>query len=237
MINDPEKYKNKYKIASSRLQSWDYGWDAAYFIAICTKNKEHYFGEIIDGKMILSNVGIIANVLWYEIKNHADNLSLGEFTVMPNHIHGILILNSENNKKPILNNNITDIAQNSPNSDVETRHALSLPDALSLQSNTSLPKQSPTNLKIPKFELPPYFLGPNDIIGKKRFQNPGENTISTIIGGYKSAVSKHINRLNLQSEWQTRFHDHIIRDEAEYIKISNYIKNNPKNWKEDKFYT
>ncbi len=42
-----EKFKNKYRISSARLQTWDYGSNGAYFITICTKNKEHFFGEIM----------------------------------------------------------------------------------------------------------------------------------------------------------------------------------------------
>ncbi|MCD6366281.1 MAG: transposase [Bacteroidales bacterium] len=109
-----EKYKNKYRIASIRLRNWDYRWAGAYFITICTRHREHYFGEIVNTghalypkKMQLSNIGVIADILWHEIKNHAKNIELGAFIVMPNHIHGILILND--------------------NVAVETLHATSLP--------------------------------------------------------------------------------------------------------------
>ena len=44
-----EKYKNKYRIPSARLQHWDYGWNATYFVTICTHNHEHYFGSIPAG--------------------------------------------------------------------------------------------------------------------------------------------------------------------------------------------
>lgn len=71
--------------------------------------------------------------------------------------------------------------------------------------------------------------------GKNRFQNIGENTISSIVGGYKSAVTKFANRLELKNGWQSRFNDHIIRDDAEYQRISNYIINNPMKWTADKF--
>jgi len=64
----PEKYQNKFRIASVRLQSWDYRWNAAYFVTICTRNREHFFGKINDGKMQLSGVGIIADIMWHEIK-------------------------------------------------------------------------------------------------------------------------------------------------------------------------
>ncbi len=185
-----EKYQNKYRSESARLQSWDYRWAGAYFITICTHNREHYFGEIVNGKMILSNAGVLANVFWYEIKNHSKNVTLGEFVVMPDHMHGILILGDS------MDDGIDRI--------VGTRHAL------------SQPSQS---------EKP---------IGQQRFQNPGKNSISSIIGGYKSAVTKHANRLEIPFRWQTRFHDHIIRDQKSFDNISNYIRNNPAKWEEDK---
>ncbi len=190
-----EKYGNKYRIKSTRLQNWDYGWNGAYFITICTKNREHYFGEIENGRMQLSPIGVIADILWYEIKNHAKNIELGEFIVMPNHIHGILILNG-----------------NTDNGNVETGHALSL--RLSDQS-----QQPPSQ---------------NKTIGQKRFQNIGKNTVSSIIGGYKSAVTKHAHRLNFVSEWQRNYWEHIIRNENEYKRIAQYIIDNPQKWANDK---
>ncbi len=57
-----DKFKNKYRISSARLQTWNYAWDAAYFVTICTKNREHYFGEIENAVMNLSGIGIIADV-------------------------------------------------------------------------------------------------------------------------------------------------------------------------------
>jgi len=67
-------------------------------------------------------------------------------------------------------------------------------------------------------------------IGQMRFQNPGKNTVSTIIGGYKSAVSKEARKRRFNFGWQSRFHDHIIRDAEEYQRIADYILNNPARW-------
>ena len=120
-----DKFKGKYRNESARLQSWDYGSAAAYFITICTKDREHYFGEIRNGKLEISPVGAIAYILWYEIKNHAKDIQFGEFVVMPNHIHGILILNGNNG-------GWTDLM-------VGTTHALSLPHALSLREISQTP--------------------------------------------------------------------------------------------------
>lgn len=89
-----EKYQNKYRITSARLQHWDYRWPGAYFITICTKDRLHYFGEIENGKMILNEIGEMVQNEWrLTPKIRPDmNLNLGEFVVMPNHFHGILII-------------------------------------------------------------------------------------------------------------------------------------------------
>jgi len=89
-----EKFQNKYRIASARLQTWDYGWNAAYFVTICTKNKEYFFGNITDGKMHLSETGNIAQQFWMEIPNHFPFARLGEFIIMPDHMHGIIIIDN-----------------------------------------------------------------------------------------------------------------------------------------------
>lgn len=203
-----DKFQNKYRIPSARLPNWDYGWDAAYFITICTKDRECYFGEIENGSMNLSKIGVIADILWYEIKNHAKNIELGDFVVMPNHIHGIIVLNGNHKIDATGGSEIS----SDVSTDVETRHALSLQPE------------------------PPQPTEPGKTIAQQRFQNQGKNTLSSIVGGYKSAVTKHANRLKLNFAWQPRFHDHIIRDEKSFRNISAYIVNNTANWSSDQFF-
>lgn len=91
--NSPKpKYKNKYRIESTRLPCWNYATPGGYFITICTYQKQCFFGEIIHQTMHLSTVGEIADRLWREIPQRFPNCQIDEFVVMPNHIHGILIL-------------------------------------------------------------------------------------------------------------------------------------------------
>jgi MSHA biogenesis protein MshO len=85
-----DKYQNTYRIDSARLKHYDYANPGLYFVTICTANHEHCFGKIVDGEMQLSPIGVIADVLWHEIKHHSPNIALHEFVVMPNHIHGII---------------------------------------------------------------------------------------------------------------------------------------------------
>lgn len=213
-----EKYKNKYRIASSRADWWDYSANAAYFITICTKDRKSFFGNIKDGKMNLSNVGILADVFWHEIKNHSKAVELDAFVVMPNHIHGILILNNDTVETRQALSPISDDQILSENiiSDAQTRQILTDNNISDDQTRRALSLQV--------------------TYSKQRFQNQGKNSVSSIIGSYKSAVTKHANRLGLEFGWQTRFHDHIIRNDDEFVRISNYIENNVQNWKDDKFY-
>ncbi len=96
----PEKYKNKYRIPSARYKGWNYGWDGYYFVTICTKNREHFFGNIVEGKMILSEIGEMVEKYWYEIPKHFSFVRLDAFVVMPNHFHAIVIID-KNNDKPV----------------------------------------------------------------------------------------------------------------------------------------
>ncbi len=203
-----DKFLNKYRIPSARAAWWDYGWNGAYFITICTAHREHFFGEIVNGTMNLSPVGLIADIFWHEIRSHSRFVELGDFVVMPNHIHGILILDKPELISPAAAPVQTLPVQTLP---VQTLHATSLPPP------PPPPPPPPKNEQMSKI-------------------SPKADSVSAILRSYKSAVTKHANRLGYENGWQTRFHDHIIRDDAEYQRIADYIANNPGNWRDDKFF-
>lgn len=85
-------FKDKYRIKSIRLPDWNYGSDGAYFITICVKNRKCVFGEIINGKMELSKMGKIVLDEWIKTEQMRSNVELDKFVVMPNHVHGIVII-------------------------------------------------------------------------------------------------------------------------------------------------
>lgn len=87
-----ENHKNR---KLNRLKGYDYSHDGWYFVTICAKNREHFFGEITGANIELSEIGKIARKCWEEIPTHFPNIKLDEFIIMPNHIHGIIII--ENN--------------------------------------------------------------------------------------------------------------------------------------------
>ena len=115
-----EKFKNKYRIPSARLSTWDYGSQALYFVTICTKDRIKYFGDIVVvetqniasppqninsqetqniASLRATRIGEIANENWQKIPEHFPFVELDEFIVMPNHVHGILFFNKPDFKE------------------------------------------------------------------------------------------------------------------------------------------
>jgi REP element-mobilizing transposase RayT len=88
MPYDPKKHNRR----SLRLKGYDYSTPGAYFITICTKDKGNILGAVSDGKIHLNETGIIATDCWYDLPNHYPNAQLDSFVIMPNHVHGIIIL-------------------------------------------------------------------------------------------------------------------------------------------------
>jgi len=191
----PELYKNKFHIESTRLPGYDYSQPGYYFVTICTKYKFCYFGEIVDEKMVLNNIGKIAVKYWLEIPKHFLQVTLDEFVIMPNHVHGIVEINENcrDEALPRLYINATE-----PNINIH-------------QSYTG---QHPQMSQI----------------------SPKPNSLSTIIGSYKSICTKTINQLhgNNYFAWQSRFYDHIIKNDQALFNIRQYIINNPQIWNRDR---
>lgn len=153
-----------------RLRDFDYSQAGYYFITICTANKRHVFGQIINGTMVLNEFGNVTSSCIEEIPNHIENTIIDKYVVMPNHIHLILIvqdINSSSEEKPL--------------SFIET-------------SKQIVPKA---------------------------------------IQQFKASVTRNTKMAGL---WQSRYYDHIIRNEPEYLKIWEYIETNPLKWELDTYY-
>ena len=194
-----KKYQNKYRIPSARASFWDYGWKAAYFVTICTNNREYWFGEIKYGShgrpcAFLSEIGKIVQTEWlktFEMRPDM-NLWMGEYVVMPNHFHAIIGIGDNEY-------NIRDTRWDGDRTDA--MHCVSTPE----------------NKK-----------------SKNQFGAQSKN-LASIIRGFKIGVTKNARQFNPRFAWQPRYHDHIIRDEKSYQRISKYIINNPEKWNEDTF--
>ena len=189
-------YMNKYRIGSKRLKGYDYTSPGKYFITICTKNKIPYFGKIENGEMILSKLGKIAEKFWQEIPAHFPFIELDNFIVMPDHMHGIISINT-----------------NPDSNIVETMHASFLQ----------------TNFQNPNKPIAPEIY--TNTMENNKCISPKPGSLGSIIGSYKSAVSKTIHRSNSDFKWLSRFYDHLIRSDHELSRIRKYIRENPQNFK------
>ncbi len=196
----PEKFRNKYRIDTIRLKNYDYSANGYYFITICTKNRLHYFGKIIDQKMELSEIGKIAHKCWLEIPNHFPFVILDEFAIMPNHIHGIVIINKKEKRQSV---------------GVET--PVEAQD-LSVEAQDFV---SPPSSPVP----PPQ---------SKNTFGPQSKNLASIIRGFKVGVKKYATINNIDFAWQSKYYEHIVRNEKALNRIRQYIQNNPLNWVNDK---
>ena len=185
-----DKFQNKYRIPSARAVWHDYN-DGDYFITICTKNREHYFGEIVNGEMILNDLGIKLNELIAEIPSHHPYAKTPVYQIMPNHLHLIVCIDG-------------------------SRVAVCRDVACRVSTGETV--ETGENNKMQEIA---------DQCG----------LVSIAMGGMKSALTNHAHSNKIPFGWQTRFHDHIIRDQEEWERIANYIENNPASWENDKFYT
>ncbi|MBN2683578.1 MAG: hypothetical protein JXR58_13870 [Bacteroidales bacterium] len=236
----PEKFRNKYRIASHRKPGWDYSSNGAYFITLITQNRICNLGEIIvdtygadtqgvdtqgvDTRGVdthgrayiqLSDFGKIVDTEWQKSFEIRTELFLDTYIMMPNHLHAIVVI-KKNEKMTAIENGFDAVVGDGGVADhVETHGRASLP------SISISPSQ--TFFRLPK-------------------------SISSFLAGFKSAVNSKIDdyidqqNLNIPKYnrnnhfFQSNYYDHIIRNEQSYKRISEYISNNPAKWTDDKFY-
>jgi putative transposase len=194
--------KNTFRIESTRLKGYDYSQPGKYFVTIYTNNHECLFGTVEKEEMMLSPISIIAKKRWEEIPCHHKNVALDEFIVMPNHVHGIIIL-----------------LENSLISAEETTESASHRDAIHRVSMD----------EINESKLSGRDVACN--VSTKTMISPKRGSLGTVIRSYKSAVSYwcHVNGHD-DFAWQPRFHEHIIRNEKDLNNTRDYIVNNPLKW-------
>lgn len=101
-----------YERKVNRFRKFNYSQASWYFVTICTKNKEMFFGAIVEGRMVLSHVGKIASKYLDEIPKHFPEIKIDDYILMPDHIHAIIVIQNINN---IVGNNDRCSLQNNIN--------------------------------------------------------------------------------------------------------------------------
>lgn len=85
----------------NRLKEYDYSNGGYYFVTICIKDRKNWFGEINNKNIILNNYGKTINDCWTDLVNHYRNCQVDEYIIMPNHFHGIVIIDNDISDKRI----------------------------------------------------------------------------------------------------------------------------------------
>ena len=196
---------NIHQRKSIRLKGYDYSQAGFYFITICAQNRACLFGEIIDGVMILNDAGKMIAKWYYELENKFTDIRCHQMVVMPNHFHCI-IENVGADLRVCPENNIADGNTNNivdGNIQVEHRN----------------------------------ILGEHGNILGEHVGSP----LHRVVGWFKTMTTNEYIRgvKTLGWEpfdgklWQRNYWEHIIRNENDYNRISNYIINNPLQWEKD----
>lgn len=177
-----------------RMRGYDYAQEGAYYVTICTDARRHWFGRIADAVMHRTPIGELAQKCWDAIPEHMPHVDIGEFVVMPNHVHGIVVIRER----------LVSVGSDHDGPDTE-------------------PMPKPGSDTPPKRPMP---IVPHGSLGR-------------IMRAYKSAVTRIAYRDGLLPRgtrlWQHNYWDRIIRHDAEHQRIVDYIRDNPKKWKGDRF--
>ncbi|MCF6178868.1 MAG: transposase [Geopsychrobacter sp.] len=198
---------------SLRLKGYDYAQAGFYFVTICAHARQCLFGEIVDSKMQENDYGRIVKAEWMRSADIRAEIELGEFVVMPNHLHGIV---------SIIANDRIDDGKGDRSVALYGRHR-GIGHCQGDRFAGDRPG-SKAGSKAGDWPVAPTVAG------------PGAKSLGALLAGFKSAVTKRINTLRNAAGvpvWQRNYYEHIIRNEADYARIVEYVATNPQRWIKD----
>jgi putative transposase len=228
MAFDPEVHHRR----SIRLSGYDYSESGAYFLTLCVRDMKPLFGRVAEGKMGLSPTGLVVQDCWLEIPRHFRQVELDEFVVMPNHLHGILLLTVG------ARHGVPDVA------DIGAQHRV--PEVANVGAQHRVPEVANVGARhgVPSRRRPVL----------EQFGRAVSGSLATVIRLFKQAVTKRARALRVGAhhgvpdvadvgarhgvplqKWQRNYYEHIIRDGGELGKIREYIATNPLRWACDRY--
>lgn len=232
IINLPERKQ-------IRLSEYDYSSDGDYFVTICTKDCQDFFGEIRNGVMGLNEFGCIAAKCWQEIPKYFNCVKLDDWQIMPNHFHCVLNIDipvGDALLRPDEMRNV--VTPNSPNTSIPVVPSRDGDDEMRGVGTSGVQKSGIQsrdangiqNVGISGVQIsatPSRDAGVRPLRGDR-----SKMVLPKIIHGFKSAVTREINRIQnkIFFQWQRSYYDHIIRNEKSFENICAYIRNNPHKW-------
>jgi putative transposase len=218
-------FLNKFRTESKRKKGHDYSSPGIYFITILTEAQISFFGKIDLGNVTLSPIGQIIYKYWISLPERFPSISVDEFVIMPNHLHGILILKYQHNNSLKINTQKSYVATSQDcHYDQKRKDAIY---RVSVDRKNSIFDKSPIKQK---------FHTDNRIKGGiTKGQNPmlSKNSVSFVVRWFKGRSTYEIRKSfpGIQFKWHPGYHDTIIKDKESYFAAKKYIRNNPIKWR------
>ena len=214
---------------SPRATWHDYN-GADYFITICTKNHDLYFGDVVNGRMELSEIGewAVKQIEQTAIIRQND-VEIPMFVVMPNHIHMIVVFSDGDNGRTQYSGRTQCVPTDPTNPCRDALNASACRDTSNVSASNVSANNGPNNVSSDA-------RGEMDARGASLQFGPQSGNLPSVVRGIKSAVTKYAIEHDIPFAWQSRYHDHIIRNQMEMNRITDYIQNNPMKWELDRFY-
>lgn len=228
---NPQKHRRR----SIRLHGYDYTQPGAYFITICTHEHMPLFGEISNGEMRLNRTGKITREEWSRLPERFPFLECGPFVVMPNHIHGILIIR-DRDCRGTAEDEIMAHERRGTAADGEATIEDGIRRGTAEDVRAMIEDESSRARTIGNREAAVMEESSRAPTRIEQFSKPVPGSIPTIVRSFKSSVTRRTNRASEHSSvllWQRNYYEHVVRDEADYERIEEYIQNNPRRWDED----
>ncbi len=230
---------------SIRLRGYDYSQAGLYFITICCEDRECLFGEIVNGAMICNDAGVMIGQIWNEIPQYHQNIVIDILTIMPNHIHGIIEIKSVGADS--ISAQLPDSRNGADMESAPTTHATPTHTTHTTHT-THATHATSTHTAHTTHATHATSTHTAHTGSRKRKRADMESaptvptTLSTVMQSFKryttieyiKMVKQQILPWFNQRIWQRNYWEHIVRDENEYQRISEYIINNPMKWDMDK---
>ena len=213
-----EFFQNLHDRVSYRAKWHNYNC-GMYFVTICTKDREHYFGEITDGEMNLSEIGkCLQEQIVKTPEMRADmNMEIPLFVIMPDHVHLIVTIGENQYNTPVRGG--ATYFDDATHCD-DTMHCRGAMHCAPTNGTTN----GETN-----------HCAPTDGQQMNKF-SPQSKNLASVIRGIKISTTTFARKNQIPFSWQRSFHDRIIRDTAEMNRIAEYIETNVLRWESDEFY-
>jgi putative transposase len=259
VVYNPDKHHRR----SIRLKGYDYSASGTYFITICAYQREEMFGAIVDGTIALNEFGGIVAKYWRWLSTQYPYVTLDEWVVMPNHLHGILVVNDISRVESAMTDTsrtelkVPDISQMESAMTDTSRVELEVSDTSRRGGSRTAPTNhgcdtptsnhgcdtptsnhgcdTPTSNHGCDTPISNPCCDPPTMLNHDRKRKP----LGRLIGAFKTVSAKEINQIRNAPNtpiWQRNYYEHIVRDRTSLQYIRDYIRHNPCSWKEDQLH-